>query len=293
MHEAQTTSLQIHLQVGFSQAKDFYNASLIASPVMSALCANSPYVCGKELWDESRIPLFEQVISLEAEQEGRRVSRVGLGHGFVHKCISELFDQNLLYSVLLPEVTNSGKEKLKHLLLHNGTIWRWNRPLIGFDEKGPFHFRVEHRVPSAGPTLIDMQANIFFFIGLVHWIRKQIAEREIFLTFQELEQSFYSASRCGFSTEMKWIDGKIYKIGDLILKKLISNAWEELNEMSLSGPQTDTLINDVIENRVASLQNGAFWQRAYVKKFGKRFDKLVEAYWKNQQENIPIYQWRI
>ena len=293
MHEAQTTSLQIHLQVDFSQAKDFYNASLIASPMMSALCANSPYVCGKELWDESRVPLFEQVISLNAEQKGRQVSRVGLGQGFVRECVSELFDQNLLYSVLLPEVTNSGKEKLQHLLLHNGTIWRWNRPLIGFDEKGQFHFRVEHRVPSAGPTLIDMQANIFFFIGLVHWVKKQIAGKKIGLIFQELEESFYSACQFGFSTKIKWLDGKMYKIGDLIFQKLISAVWEELNGLSLAESRTNTLINDVIKNRVASLQTGAFWQKAYVRKFGKQFNKLVESYWKNQQKNIPIYQWRI
>ena len=71
IHEAGTTSLQIHLQTDFSEAKDFYNASLIASPIMSALCANSPFVCGKELWDESRIPLFEKVISLEVTQNGK------------------------------------------------------------------------------------------------------------------------------------------------------------------------------------------------------------------------------
>ena len=83
IHEAETTSLQIHLQVDFSEAKDFYNASLIASPIMSALCENSSFIYGKELWDESRIPLFEQVISLHVTQDGKKVSRVGLGHGFV------------------------------------------------------------------------------------------------------------------------------------------------------------------------------------------------------------------
>ena len=139
MHEAETTSLQIHLQIDFSEAKDFYNAALLASPIMSALCANSPFICGKELWDESRIPLFEKVISLQVIQDGKKVSRVGLGHGFV-KCVSELFDHNLLHPVLLPEIKQDAKEKLQHLLLHNGTIWRWNRPLIGFDEQGKAHF---------------------------------------------------------------------------------------------------------------------------------------------------------
>ena len=293
MHEAGTTSLQIHLQVEFSDAKDFYNASLIASPIMSALCANSPFVCGKELWEESRIPLFEQVISLEAVQEGRRVSRVGLGHGFVNQCISELFDHNLLHPVLLPEVGNEKRDKLQHLLFHNGTIWRWNRPLMGFDEKGNVHFRVEHRVPSAGPTLVDMQANILFFIGLVHFLEKHISKKGLYMDFQTLEKFFYLASQFGLSAEIKWLDGKIYKISRLIEDKLIAPVREELNDLSLDNAQTDYLINDVIKNRVASLQNGASWQKSFIYKFGKKFDKLIESYWENQQQNIPVYQWKI
>ena len=293
MREAETTSLQIHLQTDFRRAKDFYNSSLIVSPVMSALCANSPYVCGKELWEESRIPLFEQVISLYAEDKGRRISRVGLGHGFVKRCVSELFQQNLLHPVLLPETTDGKKEKLKRLLLHNGTVWRWNRPLMGFDENGNIHFRVEHRVPSAGPTLIDMQADILFFIGLINLTEKQIAARGINMTFQDLEESFYSACRFGLSAEIKQPDGKKYKVKELLLEKLIPSVWEELKRLSLANSSANRLINDVIKNRVESLQTGAGWQKAYIQKFGKKFNALVETYWQNQQKNIPVYQWKV
>ena len=258
-----TTSLQIHLQVDFSEAKDFYNASLIASPIMSALCANSPFIYGKGLWDESRIPLFEQVISLEVTQNEQQVSRVGLGHGFVKQCVSELFDHNLLHPILLPEVKEEGKEKLQHLLFHNGTIWRWNRPLIGFDEKGDVHFRVEHRVPSAGPTLVDMQANILFFIGLIHLIKKHISAKGLSISFQTLEKFFYQASQFGLSAEIKWLDEKIYKINHLISEKLIAPVEEELNQLSLNNSRTNYLIGDVIKNRAASLQNGSFWQKAF------------------------------
>lgn len=292
MHEAGTTSLQIHLQVDFSEAKDFYNASLIASPIMSALCANSPFVCGKELWDESRIPLFEKVISLEVIQNGQKVSRVSLGHGFI-KCISELFDHNLLHPVLLPEIKEGAKEKLQHLLFHNGTIWRWNRPLIGFDKQGNPHFRIEHRVPSAGPTLVDMQANILFFIGLVHLIKKHISNKKLYTDFQTLKKFFYLSSQFGLSAEMKWLDGKIHKISDLISKNLIVTVREELKQLSLNDSHTDYLINDVIKNRASSLQNGSVWQKSFIHKFGKQFDKMIESYWHNQQENIPVYQWKI
>ena len=293
IHEAQTTSLQIHLQVNFSQAKDFYNASLIASPIMSALCANSPYVFGKELWEESRIPLFDRVISLDVKQGERDISRVGLGHDFVHECISELFEHNLLHPILLPEIKKEGKNKLQHLLLHNGTIWRWNRPIIGFDEKGQPHFRIEHRVPSSGPTSVDMQANILFFIGLVHFIQKHIAGKKLQISFQELENDFYLACRLGFSTKIEWLNEKIYKIHELLSQKLIPSVWEELNQLDLQSPRVNYLINDVIKNRVTSLQNGSTWQKAYVRKFGKDFDKLIQDYWDKQNKNIPIHEWSV
>ena len=216
-----------------------------------------------------------------------------MGHGFVNQCVSELFEHNLLHPVLLPEIKNEAKEKLQHLLFHNGTIWRWNRPLIGFDEKGNVHFRIEHRVPSAGPTLVDMQANILFFIGLVHLIKKHISNKGLYISFQTLEKFFYLASQFGFSAEIKWLDKKIYKINHLILEKLIALVREELNLLSLNNSSTDYLINDVIKNRVDSLQNGSSWQKSFIHKFGKRFDKMIENYWKNQQENIPVYKWKV
>ena len=291
MHEAQTTSLQIHLQVNFSQAKHFYNASLLATPIMSALCANSPYVCGKELWDESRIPLFDRVISLDVTEGEKDISRVGLGHGFVHNCISELFEQNLLHPILLPEIKKEEKSKLQHLLLHNGTIWRWNRPIIGFDKEGHPHFRIEHRVPSAGPTSTDMQANILFFIGLVHFIKKYIANKKIHISFQELENDFYLACRLGFSTKIEWLDENIYKIHDLLSQQLIASVWDELQQLNLKSPLSDYLINDVIKNRIISLQNGSAWQKGYIRKLGKDFDKMIQNYWYNQNKNIPVHKW--
>ena len=59
---------------------------------------------------------------------------------------------------------------LRHLRLHNGTIWRWNRPLIGFDPNGVPHLRIEHRVLPAGPTICDMIANAALYLGLARYV---------------------------------------------------------------------------------------------------------------------------
>jgi gamma-glutamyl:cysteine ligase YbdK (ATP-grasp superfamily) len=62
MLEAATTSFQIHFQIPMEESVNVFNATLIASAPMVAISANSPYLFGKDLWDETRIPLFEQSV---------------------------------------------------------------------------------------------------------------------------------------------------------------------------------------------------------------------------------------
>ena len=169
MLEAATTSFQTHIQLPLQIAHHFYNASIIASAPMVALCANAPFLFGKELWHESRIPLFEQAVAsggFGGAAQGP-LKRVSFGSDYARHSIIECFQENLLhFPVLLPVDQNSAVEAFGHLRLHNGTIWRWNRPLIGFDEDGTPHIRVEHRTPAAGPSVIDSIANAAFYYGL-------------------------------------------------------------------------------------------------------------------------------
>ena len=132
MLEAATTSLQLHLQVSAAESGRVYNAALVASAALVAISANSPYLFGHDLWDESRIPLFEQAIG--AGPAGR--NRVTFGDRFETGSLVSCFEDNLAeYPILLPSCVNDEVGRLSHLRLHNGTIWRWNRPLIGFDRR--------------------------------------------------------------------------------------------------------------------------------------------------------------
>ena len=68
---------------------------------MVAISANSPYLFGKDLWDETRIPLFEQ--SVEIGGPGKR--RVCFGYGYLQQSLMECFAENLAeYPALLPLV---------------------------------------------------------------------------------------------------------------------------------------------------------------------------------------------
>ena len=187
--ECAATSLQIHLSVNQSNAKRYYNASMIASPFLIALSANSPYFFGKELWDESRIAIFEQAVELKTTScKGKSIKRVTLGSDYVKDSLFELYEENVAdYPILLAEHSNKPKEKLGHLNLHNGTIWRWNRPIVGIDDDGKHHLRIEQRCPSAGPTIADSIANSAFLYNDV--VSPTFPKKVTFLKFFSFNSS--------------------------------------------------------------------------------------------------------
>src|SRR5699024_8926313 len=58
--EAACTSLQLHLQVPPDEFAEHWNAAQALAGVQVAVGANSPFLLGKALWHETRIPLFLQ-----------------------------------------------------------------------------------------------------------------------------------------------------------------------------------------------------------------------------------------
>jgi hypothetical protein len=64
MLESAATSFQIHLKVTPGQAPRIYNAAKILSAPMVGIAANSPFLFGRDLWAETRIPLFEQAVAV-------------------------------------------------------------------------------------------------------------------------------------------------------------------------------------------------------------------------------------
>src|SRR4051812_47995175 len=149
--EAACTSTQLHTQVSPEDFPAYWNASQAVASVQLAIGANSPYLLGRELWRETRIALFEQATDTRAEElkaQGVR-PRVWFGERWVNS-IFDLFEENVRYfPALLPviddedplEVLESGHTPgLAELRLHNGTIYRWNRPVYDVVDGTP-HLR--------------------------------------------------------------------------------------------------------------------------------------------------------
>lgn len=296
MLEAVATSLQIHCQVNVQDAVRQYNLSQILSAPMAAVAANSPYLFGKDLWDETRIPTFEQAVSVASfpDSHGQTVGRVTFGTGYAKHSILEPFLENLDgFPVLLPMVLDDDPSWLSHLRLQNGTIWRWTRPLIGLTKEGRPHLRLEHRVPAAGPSIADTIANIAFFLGLMAYYGRKETPLECEIPFAAAKENFYRAAKYGMRADVKWTGGKSIALLALLEKYLLPNAKEGLRIAGLLPEDIKYYLDDVMGHRIKTRQNGAVWQRAYIAKHGLDFQKMTHAYFENQKRNLPVFNWTL
>jgi gamma-glutamyl:cysteine ligase YbdK (ATP-grasp superfamily) len=292
MLEAAATSFQIHLQCKPERSVRDFNASVIASAPMVAASANSPFLFGHTLWDETRIPLFEQAVHVG----DRYPSRVSFGSGYVQESLLEVFAENQSeHLILIPAVQDSPPSKFAHVRFHNGTLWRWNRPLIGFDFDGQVHLRIEHRVVPAGPTIKDCIANAAFYFGLVRGFGLSEIAPESEIPFEVARDNFYTAARYGLNARPVWPRaGKLTEVSmrELILAELLPMARRGLESVSIPVAEIDDYLN-VIAERVDSGQNGAAWQRRWVHLHGEDLHQLVREYRTLQDSGEPVHTWKL
>lgn len=295
MLESAATSFQIHLKLTPQNAVPLFNASIILSGPMVALSANSPFLFGKNLWAETRIPVFEQAVAVGGYDAARfgPIRRVTFGNGYVRQSLLECFEDNLAhYPVMLPVDLGDDAEQLSHLRMHNGTIWRWNRPLVGFDEDGTPHLRVEHRVVPAGPTLVDTIANAAFYYGAVTALANMETPPSRRLAFDRARDNFYAAARFGLRAQQTWFDEAHVSVSELIRKQLLPLAREGLAQLGVAEADSREYL-EIIEQRVASGRNGAQWQRDYVQQHGRDMHQLTSAYLERQKQGDPVHDWSL
>ena len=288
--EAATTSFQVHLLVPANLAHNYYNASLMVSGPALAAAVNAPFLFDKILWDETRIPLFEQAIDLKGR--GGEVQRVTFGSGYLNGDILGCFQENLReYPVLLPLCFDDRPDSLRHLRLHNGTIWRWIRPLLDFGGDGRPHLRIEFRVLPSGPTILDMIANAAFYVGVVHQLVSGGFDEDGPLPFDDARANFYAAARFGLDARFRWPGAEMATARELLLEELIPAARAGLKDLQIDDDDRDRYIG-VVEDRVRNGQTGAAWQKARLESRGRDFFGLMAAYCQRQRSGVPVGQWK-
>ena len=304
--EAACTSVQLHLQVNPETFAAHWNASQAIAGVQLALGANSPFFFGKELWRETRIALFEQATDTRPEElkaQGVR-PRVWFGERWITS-IFDLFEENVRYfPSLLPicededpvEVLERGDvPKLAELRLHNGTIYRWNRPIYDV-VRGKPHLRVENRCLPAGPTVVDVLANAALYYGLIKVLAEADRPAWSQMSFSAAEENFHAGARYGIDAKIYWPGVGEVPATELVLRRLLPLAHQGLEEWGVDTADKDRLLG-IIEQRCLTGRNGASWQAAAFHRLHDdhdRFDALREmmrSYVTHMHSNEPVHTW--
>ncbi len=286
-----------------------WNAAQAIAGVQLALGANSPYLLGKELWRETRIALFEQSTDTrpaELKAQGVR-PRVWFGERWINS-IFDQFEENVTYfPALLPVcdpedpvavLARGDTPRLQELRMHNGTIYRWNRPIYDVYRSKP-HLRVENRVLPAGPSVVDILANGAFYYGVLKVLAEE--DRPIWtrLSFAAAEDNFYAGAKQGINARIYWPGLGEVPATELVLRRLLPMAYEGLDRWGVAPAVRDRLLG-IIEARCKCHCNGAEWQTDMVHKLESEhrsmdrrsaLREMLGRYLENMHANEPVHTW--
>lgn len=307
LFEACNTSFQLHLQIDPLDIVRSYNwAQMIAGPVLS-VCCNSPLLLGRELWRETRIGLFQQSIDTRPSSYTLKdqEARVTFGHDWIRESIAEVYKEDIArFSILLgADIENDSLEelaqgktpKLKALSLHNGTVYRWNRPCYGRNENQEAHIRIECRYLPSGPTVVDEIANFAFWVGLMRGRPERFDHIKDTHDFREVKSNFIKAARNGKETLLYW-DDEFVPADRLARKKLLPIAYEGLRNSGIDADEIEHYLG-VIERRIRGVSGSKWISRNYrrLRRKAKMDDALTlitQAMHQNQMEGKPVHEWK-
>lgn len=304
--EGASTSFQCHLQVAPERAGALYNlAQLITAPLL-AVAANSPVLFNRRVWHETRVALFERTFEYRSTPQLARdfPTRVGFGETWVQDSIVEVFRENAMrHHVIMVrdsaenslEVLEQGRiPQLDALALHNGTVWRWNRPCYGITDGKP-HLRIENRAMPAGPTVIDQIANVALFYGLMQGMESEAADIPQRMPFASAKANFFAAAQHGLAARMQWLDGESFGARKLLRRRLLPIARSGLQSLRVAEADIDYYLG-IIEARAKNCRSGARWlldslanlpeqQREAVCK------QAIETVHARQCADLPVHEW--
>ncbi|MGI8590176.1 MAG: glutamate--cysteine ligase [Nakamurella sp.] len=307
--ESACTSVQLHLQVSPSDFAATWNAAQTLAGPQLALGANSPFLFGKRLWAETRTELFLQATdtrSPELRNQGVRPP-VFFGERWITS-IFDLFEENVRYfPALLPETTDEDPEavlaagsapRLQELRLHNGTVYRWNRPVYDVVDGVP-HLRVENRVLPAGPTVADVLANAAFYYGAVKMLAAEDRPVWTKMSFDAAKTNFDAGARYGTDAVFYWPGFGEVTWDELLLRHLLPLAEEGLSRWGVSVKTRDRYLG-IVEDRCRLRRNGSWWQSETVRRleeFGLNRDQalteMLRLYSAGMHSNEPVHTWEL
>ena len=232
--------------------------------------------------------------------------RVWFGERWITS-VFDLFEENIRYfPALLPlssdddplaELARGETPALGELTLHNGTVYRWNRPVYAVDGGRP-HLRVENRVLPAGPTVADVTANAAFYYGLVRSLAE--AERPVWtqMSFAAAAENLVEGARYGIDASVYWPELGVLPATELTLRVLLPLAREGLRRWGVDARHADRCL-DIIEERCQARRTGATWQTETVHLLEQRsgidrhtaLRRMTQRYIEHMHTNEPVHNW--
>ncbi len=304
--EAMNTSFQVHFQVSGNEFVEMYNLSQAVTGPLMAVAVNSGLIYHNRLWHESRIAVFQNSIDTRSTVHQKRGTqpRVHFGNEWIESIVDVFRDDISRFSVVLTSdyeedpvaMVNAGEmPKLKALMLHNGTVYRWNRPCYGVKDNIP-HLRIENRVLPSGPSVIDEVANSAFYFGLMSGMSHKIDDISKVLRFSHARNNFLQACRTGLECHFTWTDGESISATRLIKDELLPIAENGLKTAGLDKDDIERYLT-AIEKRVDNKQTGAKWAIKSITEMDKdlhpdeKVRAVVAAMHEQQAVDSPIHDW--
>ena len=307
MLESCNASFQVHFQVSPREFAKLYNtAQAITAPVLAA-STNSPLMLGRRLWRETRVALFQQSVdsrSAAHQLRGRR-PRVDFGDGWVRDSVLEIFREDIArFRVMLASdldedpgavLDRGGVPEMTALRLHNGTVYRWNRPCYGISDGKP-HLRIEARAFPSGPSPLDEIATAAFYFGLMAALSHEFDDISKVMSFDDARGNFVAAARLGLQANLTWLHGREYGAQELIIDVLLPLAQAGLEQAGLDSDDIERYLG-VLRERCRRGRTGSRWQLDSLSAMGgkgtadQRMTALVRALQARQETEEPVHRW--
>jgi CBS domain-containing protein len=309
MLEACNTSFQVHFQVSAEEFARLYNIAQVVTGPLLAASVNSPILLGRRLWHETRIAVFEHSVDSRSTTHQARGQhpRVHFGDRWIRDSVTEIFKDDIARNRILlttdteddplAMVARGEAPRLNALRLHNGTVYRWNRPCYGVAD-GVAHLRIENRVVPSGPTVVDEIANAAFFFGMMAGMAEEIPDVRDHIRFEDVKTNFLAAAREGIRAQMNWFGDTHLPAKQLILERLLPMAREGLQQMQIDQDDIDKYLG-VLEARVVNRRTGSRWMLESLEGMGEqgtqnqRMRSLVSSLVEQQSSGQPVSGWEL
>ncbi|MBI5443199.1 MAG: glutamate--cysteine ligase [Deltaproteobacteria bacterium] len=308
--EGAMTSFQLHLRTDPAEFAALYNAAQLATAPVLSVAGNSPFFLGHLLWEETRVALFRQATEPRPRSPGagapRPLPRACFGWQWIDEGALELFRQTVeVFEPMLPilsaerpvvEAREGRVPALAELRIHQGTVWRWNRPV--YDPTDGGHLRIELRALPAGPTTVDMMANAAFLLGLTVALAPRVREHTRELPFAEVQRNFYRSAELGLGATLAWPspEGVRHRKADELVKDLLPLAREGLETSGVEAQERDELLR-IVELRAETGRTGANWQKRTALALERRRGReealleMLERYMELSAGGEPVHLW--